>query len=242
MAAMDKHHILSEIKRTAAANGGRPLGRERFLTETGIREIDWRGKHWARWSDAIREAGLVANALVGASDEQSLLGKLAGLARERGHFPTAAEMKLKRREDQTFPSSESLYRLGRRSELIGRLRDFCMTRDEFSDVVGLLPDVQTLNSTVPEERAAEASPDGFVYLIQSGRHFKIGRTNALGRREYEIALQLPERAQTVHTIRTDDPIGIEAYWHSRFSDRRRNGEWFELKAEDVRAFKRRKFM
>ena len=83
---------------------------------------------------------------------------------------------------------------------------------------------------------------GCVYLIKSGRLYKIGTSKAAERRVSELARQLPERAVTVHLIRTDDPDGIEAYWHKRFQAKRQLGEWFKLAAADVGAFKRRRFM
>jgi len=65
---------------------------------------------------------------------------------------------------------------------------------------------------------------GYVYLIKSGRHHKVGRTNHVGRRSYEIALQLPEKSELVHRLETADAVGIERYWHARFADLRANGE------------------
>jgi len=83
--------------------------------------------------------------------------------------------------------------------------------------------------------------DGFVYLIKSGRYYKIGMTNDLHRRAREISIELPERSETIHSITTDDPSGIEAYWHKRFASKRVNGEWFSLSPSDIKTFRRRKF-
>ena len=60
---MNKTHILEEIKRTAKENDGVPLGRIKFESETGIKETDWFGKYWARWGEAVREAGFIPNQL-----------------------------------------------------------------------------------------------------------------------------------------------------------------------------------
>ncbi|MBV9991458.1 MAG: hypothetical protein JOZ72_09205 [Alphaproteobacteria bacterium] len=54
---MNKQTVVDEIKRIALANKGKPPGEKLFRTETGIRQHEWRGKYWARWGDALRDAG-----------------------------------------------------------------------------------------------------------------------------------------------------------------------------------------
>ena len=85
----------------------------------------------------------------------------------------------------------------------------------------------------PEEEKVRIE---YVYLMKSGRHYKIGKTNNLKRREREIRIEMPEKLVVIHHIETDDPFGIESYWHKRFSGQRRNGEWFELSTKDVKVF------
>lgn len=242
---MNKQQILAEIRRAAQANGGRPLGRDRFEHETGIRTSDWEGKYWARWNDAVTEAGLSPNQLVSAYDEAHLMAQLARLVRELGHFPTSRELRLKRQNDEQFPSQKVYERFGSKAEQAAKLIEYCRADANLRDVAELCrPIAITAADSVDhtDEGDDESAGFGFVYLIRSGKHYKIGRSNAAGRREREIALQLPEPASTVHVIRTDDPPGIEAYWHTRFAEKRLNGEWFALDGADVRAFKRRKFM
>ncbi len=241
-----KSHVISEIKRTAEKNGGAPLGIARFEAETGVKSSDWMGKFWVRWGDALVEAGFQPNALQGPRSDDDLLESLALFARELGHFPVANEINMKARTEPGFPWHTRFARFGGKQKLAARLHEFALKRG-YEDVAGLCDAViarpSQRGTDTGDDAPVEAYSDlGYVYLLKSGRFYKVGRSNAVGRRERELAIQLPEEAKVVHSIKTDDPVGIENYWHGRFGDRRKNGEWFELTAKDVAAFKRRKFM
>lgn len=116
---MNKQHILDEIKRTAVANGGTPLGKQKFYRDIGIKEADWHGKYWARWGDALREAGFRPNEMQTAYADNLLIERLIDLIREVGRFPVIGELKLKARTDRTFPEAVS----DRQSDAIARTKE-----------------------------------------------------------------------------------------------------------------------
>jgi len=239
---MNKEQILKEIKRTTVENGGVPLGWRKFVQETGIRESDWLGKHWARWSDAILEAGYEPNKMTVGYDASYLCERFIELARELKRLPAKGDLLMKSRVNSDFPSSKTFDTFGSKAKLVEQVMEFCQDHPEYEDVAILCKQYGPRSKRTSAATVIAQSQLGEVYLMKSGKFYKIGRSNAAGRREYEIAIQLPEKLKSIHIIRTDDPAGIEAYWHKRFESKRKNGEWFDLSATDVATFKRRKFM
>jgi len=172
--------------------------------------------------------------------DDHILGCYVALARELGRLPVAGDMRLKRRRDSSFPNEKVFERFGRKRDLTERLRTHC-NRPDLADVLSLIPSMATFPNNSHSDVPEKPDPIGYVYMLRSGRFYKIGKTNAFGRRERELAIQLPEKTNAVHTIKTDDPQGIEAYWHHRFASKRAHGEWFRLSSDDIAAFKRRRF-
>lgn len=244
MSDLDKAAIIGAIQRLAEDNDGVPVGKERFVAETGFRPSLWEGRLWLTWGDAVREAGYEPKAMQQRRHtDDELIRHLAVLARKTGRYPTIPHMRMERRTNPDFPADRVISRrLGSRKDQLALLHGFIERTPEFADIAAILP-VTNEPAVEPtdanDEHGAQPVP-GYVYLVRSGKFYKIGRSNDHGRRTYEIGLQLPEKLELVHTIETDDAVGIERYWHERFRDRRRNGEWFALTKADVAAFKRRR--
>jgi len=239
---MERDEILDAIRETAGRNSGKPVGRKRFEELTGITEYDI-GRYWPTWGDAVREAGLEANTLNTALSEEYVLEKYVGLVATLGHVPTNAELRLERQgRDPTFPNAKTYQRFGTKAVLIRRALAYCRDRGAHAEALAILAQAAegTLLPVVEgstEEAAVE--PYGFVYLVEGHRgEYKVGRTNLVDRRLAELGSKASVEYRLIHEIKTDDPGGVEAYWHKRFSGERIRGEWFKLTAADVRAFKR----
>ena len=115
-----------------------------------------------------------------------MLESLASFARELGHFPVANEIKLKARTEPGFPWHNTFARFGGKQVLAARLRDFCLARGQHDVAVLCAAVIQRsigLASGAQHDVVVESEFElGYVYLLKSGRYYKVGRTNAVGRR------------------------------------------------------------
>jgi len=230
-----------------------------------VHEAAWPTKRLNRsnWSDANSEAEYSTNRFdLTVFDERYILENIIQSVRKIGHFPSWNEIKKETKKrvykgrrhhsnSEVFIASggfvEKIEEIGTFEEVIRKLVDYCGNDEKYRDILQicrpLLPTVESEKATYTNDDTNDDIDDyGVVYLLKFGKYYKIGRSNDVKRRMSELKIQLPESPKLIHEILTDDPSGIEAYWHRRFTDKRKGGEWFELDRNDVRAFKRKNFM
>ncbi len=239
--------IISEIKRTAKENGGSPLGQVKFEEVTGIKRNEWYGKIWRKWSAANIEAGLEPNQFITKSFEKEwLLEKLIVLIRALNHFPAESDIVAQKSVDDEFPSESTLRNhLGKKLPMVQSVLNYCKNQDSYSDVQDIcIPLVKSLKATTKsgDDSINHFTKESYVYLDKHGSEYKIGHSTDPKKRLKELQVQDPYPIKEIHRIRTDDPSGIETYWHNRFKDRMLEDELFKLTPSDVRIFKKRRSM
>jgi hypothetical protein len=190
---MNKKHIINEIIRTARENNGIPLGRQKFTSITGIKFSDWYGIHWTKWGDAVKEAGFKPNKFQSAYNQNELIEHMIDLIREIRKFPTRGDIRLKAYNTQKFPSHSTIERLGEKPEMAQKILNYCKNKSVYKDVIeickGVLASPKKQEIEIDSEEAE--SQFGYVYLMKSGRFYKIGRSDYVEKRNYEIGIKLP---------------------------------------------------
>jgi len=152
-----------------------------------------------------------------------------------------------RRHDFQVPSYEA-YRTARTKggSVAEQLLEWCRSRPDHANALAIL------ERNASEQKAPTRLPrsakviNGYVYLMRygkSGRDYKIGMSDDPPRRHAQISAMFPGELTVIHVIETDDPAGIERYWHERFAEKRvaSKREIYRLISDDVAAFKRRKY-
>ena len=246
-----REEIISEIRRFAAANHGRVPGATAFASATRIKESAWRGRYWARWTDAVREAGLEPSEWNQKIPEDDIVRQLADYIASIDHFPTRDEINVHARKVAGFPVAVTIKRrFGGMPQLAAALLE--IARSEGNERLAVLCDerlnrvrVDESKPTADTKEATHPAHFGFVYLKYSPslRLYKIGKANDPNKRGVGISLLLPHDLVPKHEIRTDCPFLLEKYWEQRFRAKKTQGEWYDLTTADVQTFRgRREFI
>ena len=239
---MTKDLVAQRIHALAKERGGH-VSLDAFLAETGIKDKWLRTQPWVEgWNNLLQELGLTTKSFeVPRAQPEAVARAVGALIAREGKWPTEDELARERRRDAAFPSLKVIRPLRKSGALAALIVQGAASDSSLATAAAIA------STKLSVEPAPELSPPnervrGYVYLLRSGRRYKIGKSNDPSRRWREVRLELPDETHQVHTIPTDDPSGIEIYWHQRFAAKRvRNTEFFELDAADVQAFKRRSY-
>jgi len=239
---MTQDEVHAQIRRLASQRGGK-LSMRAFFSETGVSDQWLRTQPWfAGWNDLMSRLGIEPQQFSNARIPLGELAKsVASLSVELGKWPTEDDIRRARRRDPSFPGLDAI-RPFRRSGALAATVVAIADEQPALHAARSYAEPHLVREPAEVDEHTSARIQGYVYMIRSGRRYKIGKSTDPSRRFREVKLELPEEAHQIHAIPTDDPAGIEAYWHRRFAAKRvRSTEFFELSAEDVRAFRRRAY-
>ena len=215
------------------------------MRATRIQASAWKGKYWARWTDAVREAGYDPNTITHKIPEEQILERLAAFIVRLGRFPVRNEINMEARSVPGFPVWQTIKkRYGGMPQTATKLLMF--SRETGNTALRKLCEARLEREasrpvSASSDRPGAALQVGFVYLKYSPslRLYKIGKANNPKKRGAGISLLLPEDLVPKHEIRTDCPYILEKYWQNRFRAKKKQGEWFDLTPAEVDSFSSR---
>jgi hypothetical protein len=243
--ATTRQEIIIEIRKLVSRTGAIP-GERTFASATRIKESAWKGKYWARWTDAIREAGYDPNTLTQKIPDEAILEKLAIFITTLGYFPVRDEINVQARTVPDFPVWQTIRkRYGGMPETAKALLEY--GRNKGNHTLAELCEARLKREAskpapVVNTQGTAKISFGFVYLKYSPslRLYKIGKATDPDKRGAGISLLLPEDLVAKHAIKTDCPYILEKYWENRFRPKKKQGEWYDLNSDDVQVFKSRR--
>jgi len=169
--SLTRDQILDAIKRTASELGKRP-SRPVFIGHTGISEYQVL-KHFPNWNSAVEAAGLEPDTTNVQIDDDELLRDWGRLVRELRQIPTRVQY----RHYGKFSPGSFEHHFGPWSRLPDTFREFAVDKDEWNDVLALLPVKKShakLTETDPatsDTKPESASP--FIPSSVAQRHSKL---------------------------------------------------------------------
>lgn len=241
---LTKEEIIKELQEYSKQVGKTP-SEKNFYADTSIGIMD-RRRYWANYGELIHEAGLTPNKFDKTKySEEQLCKFLIDVIREKKKWPTRGILEVKHHNNPSFPDYSTFTRkFGLTNSLAQTVLNYVKDRNDFEDVVSICNSV--LEKLEENNESISVNGIGYVYLLKStlrnATAYKIGRTKDIEGRKAQLR-QPSNVDELLHYIETDDPVGVEKYWHDRFESKRLypdkiKDEWFKLASSDIKAFKR----
>lgn len=240
-----KKDIIKELQQQAKELGGKTPSEVNFYENTDVGIMD-RKKYWPNYGELVIEAGLTPNKFDKTKYSYDKLCKLfIEIIREKNKWPTRGELDIKHYKSSAFPDSATFYKklgLVSTGDLAQKIIEYVENKKEYEDVVKICKPFLRENVKKGDSLFIDK---GYVYLLKSKLRnavaYKIGRTKNIENRIKQLR-QPSNIEEILHYIETDDSIGVEKYWHSRFKANRLypgkpKDEWFKLSSSDIKAFK-----
>ena len=95
----------------------------------------------------------------------------------------------------------------------------------------------TMTEITDKDRRTFFPNFGFVYLLECGGFYKIGKAKGLDNRISQLEILVPFPTNLVCAIETRDRHEEEKFWHDYYQSYRIKGEWFRLSDKDVSYFR-----
>lgn len=234
-----KEEILKKIKRWSKENNGKTPSEKIFYEYSEIALNDLHRCGWSNYGEFVHDAGLKPNIFDKTKYNKEQLCKIfIKVIREKDKWPTRGYLDVKHHRDSKFPASSTFYKkLGLTENLANTILGYVEGKKSYKDIQKICENILKKFGHQETDKGSNLT-SGFVYLGKQHGKYKIGKTKDLNRRREDITLLGSEPIEWIHTIETDDMKGVEKYWHNRFQEKLKRGEWYNLNSSDVKAFKR----
>lgn len=183
---MNRDQFIQRIRELAAERGDH-IGFRECLKEVGLSEGWLRGQPWFNgWNKLLTDLGLQTRRFEppqrNAADS---VATLVDLVRRLGRWPTEDELRRERASNKAIASTAYIRKLRRSGELAALLAPYAEADPTNQTLRTLIADA----SRPEESEIVTSSKDrvqGYVYMLRSGRKYKIGKSTDPSRRFREI--------------------------------------------------------
>lgn len=130
-------------------------------------------------------------------------------------------------------------------DVVSYLLDNCASQEEINKTLNEIEQRTKDKAKVAQADSGERREelDGFIYVLSTGQgEYKIGLTTKKPtKRLKQIKPKLPYDLEIILVYESRDVYKDEKYYHTKFEEKRLNGEWFGLNKDDIENLKNNGF-